>query len=212
MHDSEHADQQGAGAGAARASNAHYSWFESFRMRLGSKSGMLIGPQQPLHDVHHPWRGLRDAHFEHGWAGIKSTVEDNGHRWCSLCRDLWACDGATYGAVLRKTRVFNSSLNLRAFPRGTRIFAEGNSFLAQHINTILCNSDATVLLVNAYDKPQPNSLLAHEPMSNVTMLLLDNDYHWNNATKVARMLLRTQFAPHVIALGDLNGGSSIAHR
>jgi hypothetical protein len=139
------------------------------------------------------------------WPEVERTVAGSGHPMCALIRDNWACEGERYGAVLRSTPLFNQSLTLGAFPRGTRIIAQGNSYFAQKIDTILCSSRVDIW----HDSGATNSLVAVDDENDIVLLLLDNDAEWNrNQTSiVAAIQAPCISAPTFVLLGDLNGNS-----
>ena len=125
------------------------------------------------------------------------------HTYCSLAsRDNWVCIGDRYEAVLRTTPPYNRSLSLDAFPAGTRIFVEGNSFLAQKVALVLCGSDAEFWKV---DGELVNSMLAYDSKRDVGLLMLDNDYDWNPYFNRTTKMLREAWVPTLVVLGDLNG-------
>jgi len=139
------------------------------------------------------------------WPEVERTVARSGHPMCALTRDLWACKGARYGAVLQSTPLFNQSLALGAFPRGARIIAQGNSYFAQKIDTILCNSRVDIW----HDSGPTNSLVAIDDENDIVLLLLDNYAAWNRnqAATVAAIHASLMGAPSLVLLGDLNANS-----
>lgn len=110
-----------------------------------------------------------------------------------------------YGAVLRSTSLFNQSLTLGAFSRGTWAIALGSSLFAQKIDTILCSSRVDIW----HDSGATNSLVAVDDENDIVLLLLDNDAEWNrNQTSiVAAIQAPCISAPNFVLLGDLNGNS-----
>jgi len=46
-----------------------------------------------LNDDHWP---IRKTNVDFSWAANYKTVNDSGHRWCSVVRDNWACSGDIY--------------------------------------------------------------------------------------------------------------------
>ena len=80
------------------------------------------------------------------------------------------------------------------------IFAEGNSYLAQLIITVLCNSDVNVWHL----EKGTNDFFAYSLSNDAALLLLDNDVYWNlNQIKTSELLKR-HFTPTTILLGSLN--------
>ena len=75
------------------------------------------------------------------WDENYRLVTAHGHRWCKLQRDNWSCVGDRYAKILSQTPAYDPSLTLAALPRGTRVFAEGNSYFAQHLGPIICNTE-----------------------------------------------------------------------
>merc|ERR1712187_835231 len=73
-----------------------------------------------------PQRRLNDNNAS--WKLVSQTVRRNGHDYCTLIRDNWACWGDRYEAVLRETRPYNKSKSLGKLKAGTRILVDGNSF------------------------------------------------------------------------------------
>ena len=132
----------------------------------------------------------------------KGSTPGRRHEFCSLAaRDNWVCMGEHYESVLRNTLPYNRSLSLDAFPKGTRIFAEGNSFFAQKVSLVICNSQAKFWLL---DGTNSNSMLAYNSDRDVGLLLLDNDQPWNNNFTRTVAMLKTAWKPTLIVLGDLN--------
>jgi len=101
-------------------------------------------------------------------------------------KDLWICVGQRYAEHLAHTALFNTSRLMSEFPPGTRIFAEGNSFFAELIFTLVCQStDDPQLKVwiparaggdladtNRSFNGYPNSLIATWVDADVTLILL----------------------------------------
>lgn len=77
------------------------------------------------------------------WQDNAAAVERGGHRFCALVRDNWACVGERYEQVLRRTPRFDTRWALGTLPRHTKIFCEGNSFLAEKVRLILHTVDST---------------------------------------------------------------------
>jgi len=150
-----------------------------------------------------PLRPIRNSDFT--WAQVNALLTAAGHSWCSLSRDNWACVGERYYTVLKQTPTYNPQLRLGAFPRGTRIFIEGNSHLAEMLDTIICNSHSVVWNI---DGIETNSLLAVDFAGDVALLMLDNDEHWtHHHNRTSNMLHRASFLTSkqtIIVLGDLN--------
>jgi hypothetical protein len=161
---------------------------------------LMLDKLQTIHNVSHPLRPIRNDAFT--WAQVSALLTSTGHSWCSLTRDNWACIGKRYANILKKTPLYNPALRLDAFPRGTRIFAEGNSFLAEMLYTVICNSNGVVWNV---DGTESNSILSVDLDHDVAMLLLDNDDHWtHHHNRTVDMLHEAMDQPDLVVLGDLN--------
>lgn len=118
-----------------------------------------------------------------------------------LVRDNWSCAGYNYTRVLNTTPCYNSSLSFDRWPAEMRVYAEGNSVLAQLLFTVLCNSHAKVWKINGV---LSNSDFAFAK-SGASMFLLDNHNFWNLNTSRSMVLLKEiGFDPTVIVYGDFN--------
>lgn len=107
--------------------------------------------------------------YKFTWDDVMEAIGPSPHEFCGLLRDNWACHGPGYAKALMETAPFNTSLQL---PAGARVYAEGNSFLAQLLHTVACaNADRVWKLGR---EPNGNSILASFP-NGATMLLIDND-------------------------------------
>lgn len=126
-----------------------------------------------------------------------------GHQWCMLARDDWSCAGDRYTRMLNSTPRYNSTLSFDRWPAETRVYAEGNSILAQLLYTVLCESQAEIWKI---DGTASNSIIAFS-QSGASMFLLDNHDFWNYNTSRSMALLKDiGFEPTVIVFGDFNGG------
>jgi hypothetical protein len=104
-----------------------------------------------VHDPSHAFRGVRHGRKDaFTFQQVSDLVESEGHQWCSLYRDNWSCVGERYREMLRSTPPYNESLTFAAFPPNTTIYAEGNSWLAEIILTIMCNTKAVFWNVGAH--------------------------------------------------------------
>ena len=138
------------------------------------------------------------------WTFVKNEVEEAGHPFCSLYRDNYSCTGERYKSVLRDTPLYNKSLDLNAFPRGSNIYAEGNSYLAQLVYSILCNTDE-VDAVWLLDGLSGNSLYTQSSHKNVSLLLIDNYYDLQlNPPETLTMMNTINYNPDYIIKGPIN--------
>jgi hypothetical protein len=154
-----------------------------------------------VHDPSRPFHGIRNDAFT--FQQVSDLVESEGHAWCALYRDNWQCVGELYREVLRNTTPYNASLTFAAFPPNTTIYAEGNSFFGQIITEIMCNTKKAVFW--SVDGNHTNSMVAHIPTKNITVVLLDNDDSWTmHPSKVSHAfeMLRRQL--DFIVVGSIN--------
>jgi len=128
------------------------------------------------------------------------------HQWCLLARDNWSCAGYNYTRVLNTTPCYNSSLSFDRWPAEMRVYAEGNSVLAQLLFTVLCNSHAKVWKISR----SCNSVFAIAK-SGASMFLLDNHEFWNlNTSRSMALLKNIGFDPTVIVYGDFNSRGELS--
>lgn len=164
-------------------------------------------PSELMHQIdvangHRLW-GLRPS-ATYTWAEQRSSLAKAGrlNSWCILARDKWQCAGERYEEVLRKSPPFDTALSLENWPRHLRVYAEGNSYFAELITQVACESNAEV-----WKFVQGNSLLASAPSSNATVLLFDNHPYWMCSPKSAISLLKDiGYTPDVVVLGPVNSG------
>lgn len=141
--------------------------------------------------------------------GAIEEGKQHQHRYCTVAsRDNWLCTGQRYEHVLRNTLSFNRSLSLDAFPDGTRIYVEGNSYMAQKVSVILCGSSDTDTKFWKIDGKRGNSVLAYNQERDVGLLMISNDKQWNSHFNLTAELLRSIWMPTLIVLGDLNGSGA----
>lgn len=137
------------------------------------------------------------------WTEIERTVNEAGHPFCVVNRDNWSCQGNRYRNVLLSTAPYDPLLTLSTFPRGTRIFAHGNSYFAQKIATILCNSPADVW--SFAKATHSNSLASADDLNDVALLMLSNHVKWDHdINETAVRLHAAAMTPDLILLGDIN--------
>eukprot|EP00959_Pyramimonas_sp_CCMP1952_P003498 73481-Pyramimonas_sp.AAC.1 len=155
-----------------------------------------------LHDpTHGNWVGKK-TRGNWTWGENYRVVREHGHQWCKLQRDNWSCVGEEYARILADVPTYDLSLTLAALPNGTRIFAEGNSFLAQHVAAIVCNTVGAQVYV-AHDTSK-NDLVVYLESSDVLLVSLNNDCKYNyNYTRTVEFV-RQHLKPTVVLLGDLN--------
>lgn len=151
-----------------------------------------------LADEQRMW-GIREG-STFSWKEQRLSLNKAKHSWCFLVRDNWSCSGQRYEEVL-KTMVTPDAQNwrLESWPRGTRFFGEGNSYFAQLIYTIVCESD-----VEIYKFENGNSLYAYSSVNDASILLFDNDPLNLHTQKTIHLLKDVQYDPTVISLGSLN--------
>jgi hypothetical protein len=133
------------------------------------------------------------------------TVVSSGHPWCAFVRDNWSCHGSFYQSVLNDTKLFDRNFSLASARQGLRIYAEGNSYLAQIIISWICNAPSSTARYFKLDGNDTNSLLVYEQKNDLLLLLIDNDVKWNAHPRKTVLTLRNLFDPDVIVVGDLNG-------
>jgi len=175
------------------------------RHRYQAQLQMQLVPVANLHNTNVAnWQRLVPLRCENQsgcaftWEQQAKSLVNTCHRWCSIVRDNWSCAGNQYERVLNGTPCFNSSLRFEHWPRGARVFAEGNSFLAQLFYTILCASHAHIWKLHT-----GNSLIAFSP-SGASVFLLNNHAYWNRDTyRTVSLLKDIAFDPTVIVLGSL---------
>ena len=159
------------------------------------------------------FRNIRDETRAHtalqNWTFVKNEIQEAGHPFCSLYRDNHYCTGERYKSVLRHTPLYNKSLDLNAFPRGSNIYVEGNSYTAQLVFTVLCNTDE-VDAVWLLDSLNGNSLYTQSSRENVSLLLIDNYYELQrNPPEILKILHTINFTPNYIIKGPINEGGLI---
>jgi hypothetical protein len=119
-----------------------------------------------LHDIKHPFRSFPPGRMRENY----DVVSASDHEWCTLTRYNWACVGDAYAAVLNSTRPYRPwRFQLANLPPGTRVFADGNSFFAERMTTLLCGCHS--IDVFKLDGITGNSFLAHSAKNNATFLL-----------------------------------------
>eukprot|EP00605_Chrysophyceae_sp_TOSAG23-4_P002315 GSChrysophyteH1.ASY1.ANO1.2561.1 assembled CDS len=171
-----------------------------------------------IHDLH--LSSLSNIHSASlgNFAGLKSRLngswEDNyklvhssGHKWCSLQRDNWSCMGERYAKVLKNLSPYNTSLSFKHLPKGCRVFFEGNSYLMEQISAGVCNTPGVEKMF-IYREKYSNDMLVHDPSSDSTLLVVDNDERMFRNRTAEDSIVR-KFHPDVVVLGNINGNLSI---
>ena len=158
-----------------------------------------------IHTLPEPFRGNRGNCT---WKDNYDLVTKSGHQWCQLVRDNWSCCGDRYRQLLLNTSRFDNAYSFDSLPSGSRIFIEGNSFMAQHILLNLCNTkDFTIYQIKNRDGAntpfQMGSIVALNEKKNVSIVTFCNNNKLNwNFTKTIEAL--STFRPTLICLGNLN--------
>lgn len=121
---------------------------------------------QSLHDIKHAFRLFPPGRMRENY----DVVSASDHEWCTLTRYNWACVGDAYAAVLKRTQPYRPwRFQLANLPQSARIFADGNSYLAERMTTLLCGCHSTDVF--KLDGNNMNSYLAHSAKNNATFLL-----------------------------------------
>ena len=153
----------------------------------------------------------------HPWAGIYKMVTSHNHTWCSLSRDNWACYGNQYDESLKRTRLYQG-YTLLDIPRNTVILGEGNSYLAEKLYYLICETNKFMLnnhgsnggsdVLIKYD--HNNDIILHLTVNNLLLVLIDNHYSLNT-TNIIGILHKMMLRPHIIIVGHTNtqGNDSI---
>lgn len=151
-----------------------------------------------LHDL---WE-IRNTKFT--WENVTSDImRAGGHRWCFLQRDNWSCTGEKYIKYLSDIPPFNASLyHPNLLRRGTKIFFEGNSYLAQIMFSLICETNPTA--VYRLDR-NTNDIIAYYSESDVLILGIDNDKELQtHPSEVTTLLKSVGFYPVYLIVGPSN--------
>ena len=169
--------------------NWYFKWdFKYYRQGSGD-----------MHNTSYALRKMRPGHSM-TWQDIEASVTRAGHPYCALVRDNWSCKGHRYEKRLERTALYNRSLSLSAFPPGSRIFASGNSFFAQKIQTLICNSKCHV-----WADIRTNDVVAYDDESGVLLTLFDNDPTLNGDVPFTQWVVEWFMGnPTLVVLGDFN--------
>eukprot|EP01031_Cornospumella_fuschlensis_P027382 gene27382-33073_t len=150
---------------------------------------------------HGVWQVRNASYFS--WDQVFHDIQQGGHRWCSLQRDNWSCVGDTYINYLRAIPQFDCArFHPNYLRRGTKILFEGNSYLAQILLSLICETNPSVI----YRMDNfTNDILAYYPESDVLMLAIDNDPDLQtHPSVVARSLRSAGFHPTFLIMGPSN--------
>lgn len=157
----------------------------------------LRDPTHSLHKVH--------KHLNFTMEENERLVKRSGHKWCGLVRGNWVCSGDHYENVLKATAPFDNSMyNLKTLKPGTRIYADGNSYLAQLMYTIICENDEESVIWKLGHEGA-NSLLVYYNQTDIAILLIDNQDNlslYNNAT--ISWLRKVGYKPDLLIIGRNN--------
>ena len=136
----------------------------------GSGDGMPVAKRiNSLHSYADSYPG-RSLGNETKMSDNYNVVTASAHEWCTLTRANWACTGDAYARELNRTRPYRSEpFQLANLPPGTRIFADGNSYLAERISTMLCGFHS----VDVFYLPSGNSWVVHSTKSDSTLLMFE---------------------------------------
>ena len=165
-----------------------------------------------LHDARVPYHNIRPT-FNYTWLENKHAVESSGYSWCTLQRDNWSCMGRHYRKALKSLEKTDARLD--SIAPNARLLAEGNSYFAEVVLTLVCNTPKVI--VYKFNGNHTNSFIAYSPTNNVTLLLVDNDVALSNWGSSGEPLLltylhETRYSPTSIVLSDLNTVSHIDKR
>lgn len=163
--------------------------------------------RKSLHDPSSSFHGIRNSKFT--WEQVSHDLELTGQKFCSLYRDNWSCTGDRWRSVLNVTRPYDPKKTLSFIPRGSHVFVEGNSFLAQLVVTFICESfdNRTMVLWDRMDRS--NTVFIWDKVEDRRILLVDNDPAINMNRTLSQHLIK-YLVPnvHAIFVGPFNVGSS----
>lgn len=96
------------------------------------------------HALHHVRNVTAPDAVKRQWT-IESNIQlvtGAGWRWCALPKDSWLCWGESYRNHLASSRQLHQAAAISRFPRGSRVFLQGNSHFAESILSLvrLCMS------------------------------------------------------------------------
>eukprot|EP00529_Nitzschia_sp_RCC80_P020795 CAMPEP_0113519022 /NCGR_PEP_ID=MMETSP0014_2-20120614/43297_1 /TAXON_ID=2857 /ORGANISM="Nitzschia sp." /LENGTH=399 /DNA_ID=CAMNT_0000416711 /DNA_START=87 /DNA_END=1286 /DNA_ORIENTATION=+ /assembly_acc=CAM_ASM_000159 len=172
------------------------------QIRNISRVPELLDPNEPIRHI----RPSAIPKF-YNWSYVAKTVTDTGHPWCALYRDNHQCIGSQYQSVLRQTPLFNIAsydLNHVDIPDNSRIVVEGNSWMAELVYTIICNTESVQVWL--LDGDINNSIFAYTPIKNISLMLISNHYPLNESPENSLSFLNDiQYTPNYIVRGTING-------
>lgn len=167
---------------------------------IGNQHAHLIGDLHQLSNALNPMRN--DSGMS--WREVYHAAKAGGHQWCALQRDKWACTGSRYIKYLKSVPQFNKELyNPNHLKKGTTIFFDGNSYLAQVMYALICETNATAVYRMNFHS---NDILAYYAESDVTILGIDNNYPLQEQSPVviANILKSIGFNPIFLIVGPVN--------
>jgi hypothetical protein len=129
----------------------------------------------------HNFRNGTNMTLESYYHAVTSTE----HTFCTLLRDDFCCIGERYIAVLKNTPLFNRKYSMLNMKSGISILLEGNSHLAELVDTWVCESYAfnkipgNIKVWIEKDSILNNNLYIEIIKPSVKILLIDNDRRIN---------------------------------
>jgi len=147
---------------------------------------------QPKDHIYPPERGADpDPKTWMNWTQHQKDVTAAGHPWCTLLRDNWACWGERYITRLKGVPPLRPETMMASLPRGTRIFADGNSHFSQLFFNVACHSAAEVSL----SLERSNSIMAYHKGQDVGLVMFGNDGYWNMKMDKEIEWLKQEYKP-----------------
>jgi hypothetical protein len=134
------------------------------------------------------------------WASVEETLHAGGHEFCGVVKDIWSCDGDHYINVLQRTKPFNESI-FDSLTNGITIFGDGNSYFCELWAPVLCLPSIKLWKIDAI---YSNSWIAYDPEKDILLLLLDNDWVYNEkyqSQSQKNLLVKHDVKPSVVLLG-----------
>lgn len=160
-----------------------------------------------FHDIHNLSAGaafgIRALHDGRTWHTIRNSIVTGGHQWCAVQKDLWSCTGLRYVERLKQTPHYNRShFDPRRLRHGTKIFFEGNSYLAEVLYSIICETNPSVIVQFG---SATNDILAHYPEANVTIFGIDNGERLQtHFHRITQLMQEVHYCPTFVILGSVN--------
>jgi hypothetical protein len=148
----------------------------------------------------HPIR----SNYNWTWEQNRNLVERNGHMWCSIVRDDYACMGTRYENMLKKTKPFDQKhFGMDKLPDNTSILAIGNSYLNQLVTYWACASGASVQIMNLKSKGGVSNNMV-VTLGRRSIVLLDNSPIAEDNKKLSVFLSEMSACPTIIYHGGVN--------